>query len=138
MFGCIFYCSVMFLLLASRSSGFGNDAHCVCLTFLIENRHVATSYLLINRFSQPPPTSRHQIISIISIPSHLHNLPSSSIHDCIFDISVEVTSTHQWHSDQIPKTCARHQSSRKHNTVKILTLYPSGHAIATALMFPIN
>ena len=106
--------------------------------FGVFHREPSRSYLLANRFSQPPPTPRHQIISIISIPSHLHNLSSSSIHNCILDISVKITSTHQWLPYKIPKTCARHQSSREHNTVKILTLYPSGHAIRTTLMFPIN
>ena len=129
----LFYYSVMILVLALVDL----RRRSLCM-FGVFHREPSRSYLLANRFSQPPPTPRHQVISIISIPSHLHNLSSSSIHNCILDISVKITSTHQWLPYKIPKTCARHQSSREHNTVKILTLYPSSHAIATALMFPIN
>lgn len=65
------------------------------------------------KLSQAPPSPRHQIISLYTIPSHLHNFPLSSLRNGTFDIPIKVTSTHQWSSDQIPNPCNTQQLDRK-------------------------
>lgn len=65
------------------------------------------------KLSQAPPSPRHQIIFLYTIPSHLHNFPLSSLQNSTFDIQIKVTSTHQWSSDQIPNPCNTQQLDRK-------------------------